>query len=406
MFASLVKHSAKLFVLAALVVAFGFGVLVASPTVAPVSAQDQFTKGNADIAAVYDAVSQSVVNINVVQRVEGSGSIFNFTLPEGQEPPEGFQFPSPDGGEDFLQQGQGSGFVIDTEGRIITNYHVVQDADRIIVSFRDGTQAYAEVVGEDPESDIAVIKVDVAPEVLRPVTFADSSALYVGQPTLAIGSPFGQEWTLTAGIISALGRTVASGFTQFSIPSVIQTDAAINPGNSGGPLLDIEGNVIGVNTQILSRSGANAGVGFAVPANLVQKVARALIEEGEYHYAWLGISGGSLTLDALEALDLPTNQRGVLVAEVTANGPADKAGLRGNDAVVKVDDQDVRVGGDIITAVNGQPIRFMDELIAYLVEQTQPGDQVTLTVLRDGVQQQITVTLGDRNEFESRAQAN
>ena len=405
MFASLVKRSAKLLIIVALVVAFGAGVLVASPAGARVGAQEQYTMGNAEVAAVYDRVSQSVVNINVLQRVEG-GTLFefrNFPFPEGGQPPE--SSPNPDNGQDFYQSGQGSGFVLDTDGHIVTNYHVVQDAERIVVSFQDGTQARAEVVGTDPESDIAVIKVDVDSEVLHPVTFANSSALYVGQPVLAIGSPFGQTWTLTTGIISALGRTIASGFTQFSIPSVIQTDAAINPGNSGGPLLDIEGNVVGVNTQILSRTGANAGVGFAVPSNLVQKVAAALIEDGSYKYAWLGISGGSLTLDQIEALKLPVNQRGVLISEVTAGGPADKAGLRGNDAVVKVNDQDVRVGGDIIVAVNGQPIRFMDELIAYLVEQTRPGDQITLTILREGAQQEVTVTLGERADAEQLAQA-
>ena len=405
MFASWVKRSAKLLIIVALVVAFGAGVLVASPAGARVGAQEQYTMGNAEVAAVYDRVSQSVVNINVLQRVEG-GTLFefrNFPFPEGGQPPE--SSPNPDNGQDFYQSGQGSGFVLDTDGHIVTNYHVVQDAERIVVSFQDGTQARAEVVGTDPESDIAVIKVDVDSEVLHPVTFANSSAPYVGQPVLAIGSPFGQTWTLTTGIISALGRTIASGFTQFSIPSVIQTDAAINPGNSGGPLLDIEGNVVGVNTQILSRTGANAGVGFAVPSNLVQKVAAALIEDGSYKYAWLGISGGSLTLDQIEALKLPVNQRGVLISEVTAGGPADKAGLRGNDAVVKVNDQDVRVGGDIIVAVNGQPIRFMDELIAYLVEQTRPGDQITLTILREGAQQEVTVTLGERADAEQLAQA-
>jgi 2-alkenal reductase len=288
------------------------------------------------------------------------------------------------------------------DGHIVTNYHVVEGAEKIDVTFRDGTMARAEVVGADSESDIAVIQVkDVDPSVLHPVTFANSSELYVGQPVLAIGSPFGQEWTLTTGIVSALGRTISSGFSDFSIPSAIQTDAAINPGNSGGPLLDVDGNVIGVNSQILSRSGSNAGVGFAIPANLVQRVARALIEDGAYHYAWLGISGGALTIDLIEAMDLAPNQRGVMVGEVTAGGPADKAGVHGADSTVEIDGQEVRVGGDVITAVDSVPVSHMDELIAYLVEQTNPGDEVTLTILRDGSEQQIAVTLGERQQAQS-----
>ncbi|MCZ7546811.1 MAG: trypsin-like peptidase domain-containing protein [Anaerolineae bacterium] len=246
---------------------------------------------------------------------------------------------------------------------------------------------------------------EVDPEVLQPVTFADSEALYVGQPVIAIGSPYGQEWTLTTGVVSALGRTISSGFSSFSISSGIQTDTAINPGNSGGPLMNINGEVVGVNAQIISQARANAGVGFAIPGNLVQRVAQALIDEGSYHYAWLGISGRTIDLDLIEALDLEANQRGVLVDTVTSGGPADDAGLRGNDATVTVDGQDLRVGGDIIIAVNDEPIRFMDELIAYLVEETQPGDEITLTVLRDGQEVPVAVTLGDREDFSARAQA-
>ncbi|GAB4450354.1 MAG: hypothetical protein Kow00120_20670 [Anaerolineae bacterium] len=409
MLGAFVRQSTKLVMLATLIVAFGAGVLVGSPgAVAPVGAQDQYAMGNADIAAVYEAVAQSVVNINVVQHVEGFSfgvpSVPSPDNPDEQQPPEGFQFPFPNQGDEYIRQGQGSGFVYDTDGHIITNYHVVQGADKIVVSFYDGTLARAEVVAEDPESDIAVLKVEVDPEVLQPVTFADSEALYVGQPVIAIGSPYGQEWTLTTGVVSALGRTISSGFSSFSISSGIQTDAAINPVNSGGPLMNINGEVIGVNAQIISQARANAGVGFAIPGNLVQRVAQALIDEGSYHYAWLGISGRTIDLDLIEALDLEANQRGVLVDTVTSGGPADRAGLHGNDAVVTVDGQDLRVGGDIIIAVNDEPIRFMDELIAYLVEETQPGDEITLTVLRDGQEVQVAVTLGDREDFSARAQ--
>ena len=401
MFRQFFQRPARLLMAATVVVAFGAGVMVSSPA----GAQERYTMGNADIAAVYEEVSQAVVHINVVQVVERSGSPFGFQslpspdTPEGGEPPQGFQFQLPQQDvPEFYRQGLGSGFVIDTEGHVVTNYHVIQGASRMEVAFRDGTLTRAEVIGGDPESDIAVLKLSALPENVRPLTFADSSALYVGQPVLAIGSPFGQDWTLTTGIVSALGRTISSGYTSFSISSAIQTDAAINPGNSGGPLLDINGNVIGVNAQIISSARASAGVGFAIPANLVQKVVNALIETGEVKYAWLGISGQSLNLDLIEALELPADQRGVLVDQVTAGGPARAAGLRGNDSVVQYQGQQLRVGGDIITAVNGEPIRFMDDLITYLVENTEPGDQITLTVLRGAETLELEVTLGERSQ--------
>jgi serine protease Do len=387
MFGRLFKEPTRLLIIVALLSAFSAGALVVSPTAVPaVQAEAVYQQGGEDITAVYQEVSQSVVHIRVVQQVEAS-SIFQFR-----------GFTEPPGGDEYLRQGLGSGFVLDREGHLITNYHVVEGASKIDVTFDDGTMARAEIVGSDPESDIAVLKVEVASEVLRPVTFADSDALYVGQPVLAIGSPFGQQWTLTTGIVSALGRTISSGFSQFSIPSAIQTDAAINPGNSGGPLLDTQGRVIGVNAQIISGTQTSAGVGFAIPANLVRRVATALVEEGSYTYSWLGISGGSLTLDLIEAMDLSPDQRGVLVSEVTAGGPADRAGVHGCDATVELDGQEYRVGGDIITAVNGETTTYMDDLIRYLVEQTRPGDEITLTVLRDDAEQEITVTLSERSE--------
>ncbi len=410
MFGKLLKESTRLLVIFGLLLAFGAGVLLAPPEAASIQAQDDYPMGGATAASVYENVAQSVVNITVIQRVSRD-ELFEFhDLPtpeegeEGETPPP-FEIPMPEEDEDFFQGGQGSGFVYDEQGHIVTNYHVVMEADKIDVTFYDGTMARAEVVGTDPESDVAIVKVDIDPDVLQPVAFADTDTLYVGQPVLAIGSPFGQEWTLTTGIISALGRTMGSGFTQFSISSVIQTDTAINPGNSGGPLLDIDGKVIGVNTQIRSATRSNSGVGFAVPGNLVQKVVKSLIKTGEYHYAWLGISGQSLSLDLIDAMSLDPDQRGVLVNEVAMNGPADQAGLHGSDSTVEVDGLEYNVGGDIITAINGQPLQSMDALITYLVENTRPGDEITLDILRDGEAQTLTVTLGDREEYNPRVPA-
>jgi len=280
--------------------------------------------------------------------------------------------------------GTGSGFVVDADGHIATNYHVVEGADRVEVDFYDGTLAWAEVVGLDPDSDLAVLEVDVPAETLNPVTFGDSDALQVGETVLAIGSPFGEDWTLTSGIVSGLDRTI-KGMSQFSIGGVIQTDAAINPGNSGGPLLDVQGRVIGVNAQIATATGASSGVGYAIPGNLARHVVESLITRGSVDYSYIGISGGDLSLVEIESFDLPTDTRGVIVAEVTRGGPAARAGLRTYD---------------IITAVDGTPLKGMNDLITYLARETVPGQSVQLSILRpeeDGTTStEITVTLTSR----------
>jgi S1-C subfamily serine protease len=254
--------------------------------------------------ALYERVSPSVVHIAVTARGLAGG-------------------------------GTGSGFVLDTDGRIVTNNHVVENADRIVVTFADDTSAEAEVIGTDADSDLAVIKVDVSPELLKPVALGDSDALRVGQRAVAIGNPFGFELTMTTGIVSALGRVVQQE-SGFSLPQLIQTDAAINPGNSGGPLLDSQGLVIGVTTLIFSQSGSNSGVGFAVPVNTVKRVVPSLIATGRYADPWLGITGTSVTPLLAEALDLPVEQ-GVLVQAVVEDGPADKAGLRQADRQVEIE---------------------------------------------------------------------
>lgn len=271
--------------------------------------------------------------------------------------------------------GSGSGFVIDPSGYIITNFHVVEPAERIDVRFLDGTIVEAEVVGTDPDSDLAIIDVDLPPERLSPVTFANSDDLVIGQTVLAIGNPFSQDWTLTSGIISALNRTI-EGLDGYSIGAVIQTDAAINPGNSGGPLLNLNGEVIGINSQIVSRERANSGVGFAIPSNLVTRVIPELISSGTVNYSYLGINSApnGVTLDLINAYNLPNNIQGVVVSQVIANGPADRGG------VLSATDNSV----DIITAINGVPITGFNMLIGYLSINTRPGDDVNLTVYRNG----------------------
>jgi 2-alkenal reductase len=329
------------------------------------------------LVQIYQRVNPSVVNIRIQQRLGPRRS-----LP----------------GDEFFGEGQGSGFVWDTEGHIVTNNHVIAPADRVLVTFHNDTAVEAKVIGTDLYSDLAVIRVDLASSQLRPVALGDSDALKVGHRAVAIGNPFGQAGTMTQGIISALGRTFRPGESPFAIPEMIQTDAAINPGNSGGPLLDSQGRVIGVNNLIFSRTGVSAGVGFAVPINIVKQVVPALIEKGEYAYPWLGITGTDLAPTIREELDLPTDLRGTLVIEVAEGGPADRAGLRGSTGTVRVEGRELPVGGDIIIAIDGRPVKGMDDVLVYLVRNTQPGQEVQIVVLRRGEEDTVGVVLGERPE--------
>ena len=293
--------------------------------------------------------------------------------------------------------GNGSGFLIDYDGHIVTNAHVVEGAEQIAVEFLTGGIYRARLVGLDPASDIAVIKVNAPARQLNPIPFADSDELVVGQTVLAIGSPFRQGWTLTSGIISALDRTI-QGLTQFQIGGVIQTDASINPGNSGGPLINLDGAVIGVNSQIISGSRSSSGVGFAIPANLTRRVAAALIANGKMTYSYLGISGEDVGLSVIETLGLPNDFGGVVVSEVLADGPAVNSGLR-EIAEMRTRGAGALVGmrADIITAIDSQSIRGMDDLVTYLARRTAPGQVVTLTVHRDGGREvRIPIRLGSR----------
>lgn len=322
-------------------------------------------------AQVYDIVAPSVVSITL-----------------------GIQI-----GEDvlFTPVGSGSGFVYDNNGHIVTNAHVLgvqediadkleldgSEERRIEVALYDGTIAEAEIVGVDLDSDLAVLRVDVPSDRLHIAILGDSSQLGVGQTVLAIGNPFSNDWTLTAGIVSALNRSIV-GLEGFSIGGVIQSDTAINPGNSGGPLLNTNAQVIGVNSQINTESGSNTGIGFAIPSNLVSKVVQSLISTGQVEYSFIGIVSRPVDLDLMEAFNLPDNLRGVAVLNLFSNdAPAAVAGLRPLTGD----------GVDVITAINAQPIADFDELIAYLALHTNPNDSVILTVYRDGEILDIPVTL-------------
>jgi len=290
---------------------------------------------------------------------------------------------------------QGSGFVYDMEGRIITNNHVVEDADEILVTFLDGTIVEATLVGTDPYSDLAVIDVDVPASLLSPVEFSPSSELLVGEQVIALGNPFGLENTMTAGIVSATGRQMdAPG--RYAIIDVIQTDAAINPGNSGGPLLNSEGKVVGMNTAILSETRQFSGIGFAIPSNTILRETPLLIEEGRFDHAYLGISGTDLLPEIKELMDFDDAIKGALVTDLTEGGPADTAGLRGGTRDVNLDGFVVSIGGDVIIGVEGMTVRSFYDLVVILERGYRPGDVVTLKVIRDNAIIDIDLELGSR----------
>ena len=300
--------------------------------------------------------------------------------------------------------GQGSGFVFDNEGHVVTNQHVVEGASTVEVAFSSGFKAYGTVIGSDVDADIAVIRVDAPAEQIHPLAIGDSNSLQVGQSVVAIGNPFGLNGTMTLGIISGLGRTQPAhespGGGFFSNADVIQTDAAINPGNSGGPLFNLNGEVVGVNQSIRTTNvdattgnAVNSGVGFSVSINLVKRVVPGLIRDGKYEYPYLGLSSSELGLAEMEALGVNT-YTGAYVISVVPGGPADEAGIRAGETTTSI--TGLNAGGDLITAMDGQPIDSFDELLGFLVTNKSPGDTVVLTVLRDGQPVDVTVTLGTR----------
>ena len=292
--------------------------------------------------------------------------------------------------------GEGSGFIWDTEGNIVTNYHVVASASIVDVEFADGSQYPASVIGLDPNSDLAIIKVNSNGKILTPLNLGDSTNVKVGNHTIVIGSPFGQEFSMSSGIVSAIKRTVPSQNTLFSIPNVIQTDAAINPGNSGGPLLDIEGNVIGINSQIISRSGGNQGIGFAIPINSVKKIIPTLIKGEKFEYPYIGITGMDLNPNLKKALAIDSNIKGVMIVDVVKGSPADLGGLSGYTGTVSDNVNSYPSGGDILTAINTIPIKSMSDLLTLLFSDYSPGDSITFTILRDSSSLDLDITLISR----------
>ena len=290
--------------------------------------------------------------------------------------------------------GVGSGFVFDKQGHIITNAHVVKDATKTIVTFLDGRSYNAEIVGVDEYTDIGVIKVNADLKLLNPLSLGDSSNLQVGEPITAIGNPFGLSGSMTSGIISQMGRLLPSD-SGYSIPDVIQTDAAINPGNSGGPLLNMRGEIVGINTAIQSTTGEFTGVGFAIPSQTVAKIVPTLISDGKYKHPWIGISGTDIDLEMAEIMELE-NTLGFLIITVIEDSPASDAGLIGSNKMIEVEGREYSIGGDIIISVDGIDVRKIDDILIHLQRVKAVGDEMVLEVLRDGRTTNVTIVLQER----------
>lgn len=328
---------------------------------------------------MYQSLLPSMVRIEVTNRPRNSATLFE------------------------SKKGEGSGFVWSSEGHIVTNHHVVDGDYGITIVFEDGSEYEGRLIGSDPDSDLAVLKIETSPDYLSPVRLGDSSSVKVGQFAVAIGTPFGQSFSMTTGIVSALGRLINAPNGAFSIPQVIQTDAPINPGNSGGPLLDINGDIIGINSQIISYSGSSSGVGFAVPINMAKLVVPDLIKHGKFEYPYIGISGVTLRPKLNEINGLPSSTRGVLVVDVIDGGPADVAGINGGNYIARAEGSELMVGGDVITAIEGTDVQSMSEIITYLLENNRPDDEVILSVFRNqnGTEKlldEVRVRLGQRPE--------
>jgi S1-C subfamily serine protease len=350
---------------------------VASPLTAPIDAKEGSSNPNV---------------VNQIYKADGQGVAFI----ESQLEPKESEFFNPFGEPEQESGGTatGSGFVIDGEGHVLTNNHVIEGAEKVEVKLGDSEKNYeAEVVGTDPGTDIALLEVEAPAKELHPLTLGHSAEAEVGDPVVAIGNPFGLDRTVTSGIVSALQRQIQAP-NGFSINHVIQTDAAINPGNSGGPLIDAEGNVIGINSQIATGGGGNGnvGIGFAIPIDTVRAEIKQLETKGEVAHAFLGISGGTITPELAKALNLPVKE-GVIVQTVVKGSPADKAGLEAGNTAATINGQEVRLGGDIITEANGKKIKTMEALVE-VIQGSHPGDELELKILRDGHEKTAHVTLG------------
>lgn len=328
--------------------------------------QDIVKSGNLSLVQIFEKTESGVVRVNV-QRTDEAGG----------------------------KNSVGSGFVFDKKGNIITNAHVVNNAKKIIITFLDGRSYNAKIIGVDPFTDIAVVRVNADLDLLKPLLLGDSSNLRVGEPIAAIGNPFGLSGSMTAGIVSQLGRLLPTQEGGFSIPDVIQTDAAINPGNSGGPLLNMRGEVIGINTAIQSGTGEFTGVGFAVPSQTVAKIVPSLIQNGAYKHPWLGVTGRDIDPDLAAILNLK-DSKGFLIVSVIEDGPAAKAGLHGSDKTIEVDGAKYAIGGDVILSIDGKDVRKIDDILTHLQRAKSVGDKIELEVLRDGRTSIFVVTLEER----------
>jgi len=323
---------------------------------------------------IYDTVNPSVVNIQVL-------GTYNYGFYVG------------------AVSSQGSGFVWDPQGHIVTNNHVVENAYNITVTFSDGTTTTAEVVGTDVQSDLAVIKVDPTGLTLHPVSLGNSQTVKVGDLVIAIGNPYGLAGSMTQGIVSALSRSLtvdsSNPFSSstYTNPDIIQTDAAVNPGNSGGVLVNTSGEVIGVTSAIQSTTNANAGIAFAIPSHIVERIVPVLIKDGRYQHPSLGLTGITLTANYATEMGLDANTHGVLITRITPGGAADLAGLRETTQQYTRYNRGVIIFGDVITAIDGNPVRTYEDLVSYIFNKTEVGQKVKLTILRDGKEMSVTATL-------------
>ncbi len=385
--------------LAVLILAFTSLACVLTPTIPSIFGTNQNTQPTArPVVVPTRAVSQPSVTTTVPDLVNLEGSLT--ALYQRVSPAVVYILIASDEGSS-----SGSGFLISSSGEVVTNYHVVENAKAIEVDFSDGLKTTAEVIGTDMDSDLAVLRVAEFPSDVLPLSFGNSDLVQPGQVVAAIGNPFGLTGTMTLGIVSAKGRTLESLRTSdngsyFTAGDIIQTDAAINPGNSGGPLLNLQGEVIGINRAIRS-TGTNAtgepvnsGIGFAVPSNIAARVVPVLIEKGSYDYPYIGISSISdLTLSEIEELGLP-RQTGVYITTIVPGGPADQAGLQAGSRATSM--ENLFAGGDLIIAVDGIPVLVYNDMLGYIIQNKSPGDPVIFTIIRNNQEKEVTVTLGRR----------
>ena len=390
---------------------------VCMPVFADSAKTEAINEAKASFSDLYEKINPSVVYIYVAKAAEDNGMSYQIDGDEfdfgdifGPEFERFFrQFEQEDYGrknekedrEPQLTYGSGTGFLWDDEGHIVTNNHVIEDAVEVTITYSDGIQRSATVIGADPDSDLAVLEIENPKTDLTPVTMGDSSALKPGDLAAAIGNPLGQTGTMTQGIISALGRSYSvgenDGSGNYQIPDVIQTDASINPGNSGGVLINADGEVVGVVMAFSSYSYSSAGIGYAIPSNLVKRVVPALIENGEYEHPWIGFSGVALTPEINEQLELDHDQRGAYIQTIQPNSPAESAGIvAGTEDMEIAKGTYIKVGGDIITKINDRDVKGMDDIIAYLSSNTSIGDTITLHLIREGKEMDVDLTLAAR----------